>query len=105
LSRLDSIGLAGFSHDFGTLKGQTSDVSELLESTSHSPISLIETAIMLLSPTLPFLAALPTMRAQMRREYKNACGKLARGLLLQTMQSEGSAADQKSILGLLSWYM
>jgi hypothetical protein len=101
--RLDSIGLAGFSHDFGALKGQSSRVGELLESTSRSPVSFIEKAVILFQPSLPFLTAVPTMRAQMRREFKGACGKLARGLLVQTAQNEGSAADQKSILGLLSW--
>jgi hypothetical protein len=84
------------------LKGQTSRVGELLESTSRSPISVIEKVVMLLQPSLPFLLALPTMRSRIRREFNSACGKLARGIMLQTMQNEGPAVDQKSILGLLS---
>jgi hypothetical protein len=103
ICRLDSIGLAGFSHDFGSLRGQTSALGSLLDSTSRMPMSLLELAVILLEPTLPFLTEIPTPRSRLRHEIKTVCGELSRGLLTQTKRSEGTEVDPKSILGLLSW--
>ncbi|KAJ7031952.1 cytochrome P450 [Mycena alexandri] len=93
---LDAIGLAGFSHDFGTLSGQTSEVANAFDSIGSKP-SAFDRAIFLSSLILPILGRIPNGRGS----------NLAR--LTETMQALGETflanrsdlnAD-KSVMGLL----
>ncbi|KAJ7689401.1 cytochrome P450 [Mycena rosella] len=58
---LDTIGLAGFSHDFGALSGRTSAVATAFDSIGSKP-SILSTAIFMLSLISPVLGKIPTGR-------------------------------------------
>jgi hypothetical protein len=97
------MGLAGFSHDFGSLSGQRSLLRELFDAFATAPISLLSVVVILLAPAIPLLSRLPTQRAQLRDSYSAQSGVLARELLEKTTEAEGTIRkDDRSILGLLS---
>jgi hypothetical protein len=101
--RLDTIGLVGFSHDFGALTGQRSMLGELFDAIAIAPISLLGMVVMLLAPVIPALAFVPTPRATLLQRFNVQSGVLADALLAKTVQAEGTIQkDDRSILGLLS---
>jgi hypothetical protein len=103
MRRLDSIGLAGFSHDFGSLTGQRSLLRELFDAFASAPMTLLSTVVILLAPALPVLSRVPTKRAQLRDRFGVQSSMLARELLAKTAKAEGTIRkDDRSILGLLS---
>ncbi|KIL67056.1 hypothetical protein M378DRAFT_160034 [Amanita muscaria Koide BX008] len=94
---LDSIGIAGFGHDFRSLDGHESPVTEtldaLLEDTSFR-------VLILLGSFLPQLLNLPFKHAKILRRMKNAFSDIAK-ILLEKSRQETDAEKDKSILGLL----
>jgi hypothetical protein len=103
MHRLDSMGIAGFSHDFGSLNGQHSLLRELFDAFATSPISLASLVVMLLAPALPVLSRVPTQRARLRDRFSAQSGVLARELLAKTAEAEDTIQKgDRSILGLLS---
>jgi hypothetical protein len=103
IHRLDSMGLAGFSHDFGALGGQRSLLRELFDAFASAPLSLMSIVVLLLAPAVPALSRLPTQRAQLRNRFSGQSGVIARELLAKTAEGEGTIRkDDRSILGLLS---
>uniref|UniRef100_A0A0W0F839 Cytochrome p450 n=1 Tax=Moniliophthora roreri TaxID=221103 RepID=A0A0W0F839_MONRR len=95
---LDSIGIAGFSHDFGSLDGKSSAVVEAFESLGSTKPSAFGTIIFLLSFVFPFLNNLPTKRQRMLMALKKSMRDIADVLLERTRKS---GAEDKSIIGLL----
>ena len=79
---LDSVGAAGFSHAFGTLDGQHSDVAENFESFNtlppHNTLSLI---VPLVAPVIPILSRIPTARSKLARQLHDSIARVARSLL------------------------
>ena len=65
---LDSIGLAGFGHDFGSLQGRKSAVSEVFDAFGMTRPSYFEIATILLGSKIPFLGRIPSPRK--RLNYK-----------------------------------
>jgi hypothetical protein len=97
------MGLAGFSHDFGAVTGQRSLLSELFDAFASSPIDFVSAAVLMLSPSLPILASLPTERTKLRTRFSSQSVVIARELLMRATEVEGATKrDDKSILGLLS---
>jgi hypothetical protein len=95
--RLDSIGIAGFSHDFQSLDGVESSVVKVFKSfeRQNSPIPLT----FLLAPILPLLFKLPTRRKRLMDELRSSMSELANQLLEKTKRED---VEDKSIIGLLS---
>ncbi|KAI9456895.1 cytochrome P450 [Boletus coccyginus] len=56
---LDTIGLAGFSHDFGALDGKDTAVTEVFDTFGASPRSALNTGLFLLAQAFTFLSQLP----------------------------------------------
>ncbi|KAF8584899.1 cytochrome P450 [Ramaria rubella] len=84
---LDTIGIAGFSHDFGTLVGQQSKVARIFDSfTKLSPKkpSFASALVPLLTPVLPLLARLPSSRLRVVIELNDAMEKISYDLLART---------------------
>ncbi len=50
----DTIGTAGFGHEFGSLEGRQSDVKDVFESFGFSPPQGLSLILPLLAPVLPF---------------------------------------------------
>ncbi|KAK7014458.1 hypothetical protein VNI00_019352 [Paramarasmius palmivorus] len=99
---LDSIGIAGFSHDFGSLDGKPSAIVDAFESIGSSKPSPVGTVIFLLSFVFPFLNSLPTERSRMLMSLKRSMREIADVLLERSRQArEEGGAEDKSIIGLL----
>ncbi|KAJ7739978.1 cytochrome P450 [Mycena maculata] len=93
---LDTIGLAGFSHDFGALSGRTSTVAVAFDSIGLKP-SLFDTGIFLASLIIPVLADIPTGR----RVMLDQLGKTMRGLADKFLAADRDTTADKSVIGLL----
>jgi cytochrome P450 len=100
---LDSIGAAGFAHEFGATTGKTSRVGKAVGAFTDMEMSVPALLITLLQPVIPFITAIPTERTRGSTEIKDAMGTLAAGILQETKnaEAEGDKADEKSVLGLL----
>ncbi|EEB93191.1 hypothetical protein MPER_08190 [Moniliophthora perniciosa FA553] len=95
---IDSIGIAGFSHDFGSLDGKSSAVVTAFESLGSSKQSAIGAIKFLLSSVFPILNYIPTERSRMFRELRRSLVEIADVLIKRTRQA---GVDDKSIIGLL----
>ncbi|THH10066.1 hypothetical protein EW146_g8484 [Bondarzewia mesenterica] len=95
---LDSIGLAGFSHDFATLHGKRPLVATIFESFANAKISPSQTLLFVLAPVLPFIIRLPNQRSKQISTLNHGMGEIADEMLDRTRKvGEGD----KSIIGLL----
>ncbi|KAK7448083.1 hypothetical protein VKT23_013840 [Stygiomarasmius scandens] len=111
---LDSIGIAGFSHDFNSLAGQASSVSDLFDTFAGlkpppttlvskvlAPLSLI---IFLIGTVFPPVLSLPTERSKLMMKLKQDTAAIADILLEKTRKEKELGLDEKgdkSIIGLL----
>ena len=104
-SSLDAIGLAGFSHNFGSLEGRTSPVSTVLDGIGSSPRSKLNAGFFALSQVLPALVHYPTKRTMLIQELPQELSKIFMELLNRTKkEKEAGIADEnmdKSVIGLL----
>ncbi|KAH7925026.1 cytochrome P450 [Leucogyrophana mollusca] len=101
---LDTIGIAGFSHDFGTLDGKPCTVADIFESFGGMEFSSLAKLCFLLAPVFPCLAKLPTGPTLLTRKLSASMGEISEVLLAQTRQeAEGSTeqSKEKSLIGLL----
>ncbi|PFH47821.1 hypothetical protein AMATHDRAFT_66733 [Amanita thiersii Skay4041] len=105
---LDSVGIAGFGHDFGTLDGKRTPVMDAFNSFSEDvPNEGVLTKLtFLLGPLFPVLLNVPTPRGKLFKDLRIALTRIADGLLersrkeKQGLVTEEIQAD-KSIIGLL----
>ncbi|KAL0564414.1 hypothetical protein V5O48_017634 [Marasmius crinis-equi] len=97
---LDSIGIAGFSHDFGSLDGKTSGVAEAFETLGTVPPSKAGLFLFLLSFVFPRLLRVPTKRNLKLLELRKCMGEIADELLERSRKADAEGED-KSIIGLL----
>ncbi|KAF7308932.1 Cytochrome P450 [Mycena kentingensis (nom. inval.)] len=102
---LDSIGIAGFAHDFGTLDGKHSAVATAFDNLSFGSGSAINNMIFLLGLRLPFLAHLPSRRNRVARNLRLTMSKIADELLQKTRKEKQThITDEtmdRSVIGLL----
>ncbi|KAJ7124543.1 cytochrome P450 [Mycena epipterygia] len=102
---LDSIGLAGFSHDFRYLEGQQSPVTVAFETLQTTETSLLMNLLFILSFTFPVLLSVPTERMRLFWELRRSLNVIAQRLLANTRrEKEGGVAEEltdKSVIGLL----
>ncbi|KAJ7574646.1 cytochrome P450 [Mycena floridula] len=102
---LDSIGMGGFSHDFGTLDGKQPLIQQALESFDKSvgnpsvpPITFIMGGI------LPFLLKLPIGRTNLVRRLKDNLNDVGTDLVERVRKErkiEGPQSGDKSVIGAL----
>ncbi|KAF8436030.1 cytochrome P450 [Boletus edulis BED1] len=103
---LDTIGLAGFSHNFGALDGKHASVTEIFDSfTLSTPASAINIGVGLLADVFPSLIRLPTRRQRLLRKLNDAMEEISNVLLARTKQDMDagivSDKEEKSVIGLL----
>ena len=101
---LDTIGIAGFDHNFGTLEGQESDVAALFDSFGAVPTAGISILITLLSPVLPYLWDLPTKRKKLTQKFYDGMHSISETLLARSRKEKeaGEAGTaSRSIIGTL----
>ena len=105
--RLDTIGLAGFSHNFGALRGKHAHVTEVFDTFGASPRSMaLDTGLLLLAQVFPFLADIPTSRTRMIQKLNVAMEEISNVLLSRTRKEMEMGVvggrEERSIIGLLS---
>lgn len=101
--RLDSIGTAGFGHDFGATMGKTSGVGKAFDAFIDLGMSLASLVAFLVHPVLPIVSAIPSERTRRANEVREECGAVAMLLLQETKKVESAdnrTVDRMSILGL-----
>ncbi|KAF7331039.1 Cytochrome P450 [Mycena venus] len=102
---LDSIGIAGFSHDFRYLEGQTSPVTAAFESLGVSEMGLFTKLIFMLSFAFPFMLSVPTPRMRLFWELRRSLNVIAERLLANTRREKEDGVTEeftdKSVIGLL----
>ncbi|KAJ7140044.1 cytochrome P450 [Mycena crocata] len=96
--RLDTIGLAGFSHDFDTLSGQPSVVATAFDSLG-SKMSRLEKATFLLSLIFPVFDRIPSYRGSMMKRLGKTMRECADTFLSNTAGRD--IKTDKSVIGLL----
>ncbi|KAJ7499846.1 cytochrome P450 [Mycena latifolia] len=105
LVALDSIGIAGFSHDFRSLDGEYSAVAEAFDSLSFEGTGVLSNLVFILGVQFPFLANLPTARNRIMKNLGRTMSDIADDLLEKTRREKRShvtdeTAD-RSVIGLL----
>jgi hypothetical protein len=99
---LDSIGIAGFSHEFASLDGKPCEVADAFENLGNARPSPLENILFLLGMFLPWVRAwIPTERGKKLADLKTSLRKVANKLLERSREG-GVTGDEKSIIGLLS---
>jgi len=102
---LDSIGIAGFSHDFGCLSGAQSDIATTLDEFGVLSPSALSFLIVLLTPIFPFLSWVPTDRKKLLDKLQQAMHNVADALLNRTRGEKVTGVlnvSERSIIGQLS---
>lgn len=102
--RLDSIGIGGFGHDFGLLKGNKSSIADAFSAFDVIKPSVASIFAFLLAPALPFLLKIPSKRSTMFQAIKNSIEDIADSLLewARTEKAANEDNTDKSIIGTLS---
>ncbi|KAG2344474.1 cytochrome P450 [Suillus weaverae] len=103
---LDTIGIAGFSHDFGSLDGKHASVTEVFDSFGSSPqASALHRVFFLLGSAFPIIAKIPTKRTKLSKKLNVTMGEISNDLLLRSRREKDvnvkEAEEEKSIIGLL----
>ncbi|KAF8209168.1 cytochrome P450 [Mycena galopus ATCC 62051] len=105
LVALDSIGIAGFSHDFRTLDGEYSSVAAAFESLSFEGQSLFSVLIFMLGTRFPILVHVPAERNRIIGRLRREMNVIGLDLLKKTRNDiKTHASDEtadKSVIGLL----
>ncbi|KAJ7867798.1 cytochrome P450 [Mycena leptocephala] len=94
---LDTIGLAGFSHDFGTLTGNTSRIASIFDAFG-SKESLLDIAVFLFSMVVPIVDTLPTTRNSLLSQLTKSMQDLGNKFLDNTRDEN----TDKSVIGQLT---
>ncbi|ESK90780.1 cytochrome p450 [Moniliophthora roreri MCA 2997] len=95
---IDSVGIAGFSHDFGALDGKHPAVVAAFESLGSATPSSFSTIVFLLSLVFPILTNIPRERTRLFAQLTKSMTEIADVLLERTRKA---GAEEKSIIGLL----
>jgi hypothetical protein len=103
---LDSIGIAGFSHDFRALYGERSAVGDTFTSMVGFKPSKFSFLLPVLGVILPFLMMLPTNRSKMQWKMQLAMGEIGDQLLERTREESatGEKGKDRSMIGTLGAY-
>ena len=104
-TRLDSIGIGGFSHDFGTLSGKSSPVAAAIDSMASIKPSFIITLSFLLGTIFPGLSMrIPNKHMRALGSVGRETREIASELLDKATKEKaevGAGEVDKSIFGAL----
>ncbi|PPQ76663.1 hypothetical protein CVT26_013956 [Gymnopilus dilepis] len=101
---LDSIGIAGFGHDFQSLDGQSSTVVDVFDSFASASDSLVGRILFLLSPVFPWLQHFPTRQNRLIKKMRATMERIGDEVLARNkaeFDGKPIAPEDKSIIGLL----
>ncbi|KIO07172.1 hypothetical protein M404DRAFT_998564 [Pisolithus tinctorius Marx 270] len=99
---LDTIGLAGFSHDFGSLDGKTTRVVEVFDTFAGSTMNF---PLILLAQVFHLLLYVPTARGDLFGDMSQTLADISRKFLERSKEEKEAGIvdgkDDKSIIGVL----
>ena len=102
---LDSIGVAGFGHDFGALQGKKTEIIEVFDAFANLGTDYFFIIIFLLGSKLPFLNRIPTARSNLFTRLGASLRDVSGELLSKSRaekESGGLTAEMsQSIIGTL----
>ena len=93
---LDSIGIAAFGHDFGSLDGKVAEVTQIIDEFSSTRPGMLEKLVPLLQPVFPFLDIIPTRRSRLTYQLNRALGRIADNIIRQSRNSGNP--NEKSVM-------
>jgi len=91
----DTIGAAGFGHDFGSLDGRQSDVKDMFEAFGVSPPRGLALILPLLSPVLPLLQKIPDERKRLTRHLHDSMAAISEVLLQRSRKEKETGAMER----------
>jgi hypothetical protein len=101
------LGIAGFSHDFGTIQGKHSIIAEVLDTFGGVNFSFVDIFKLVLGLAFPFLTHIPTRRKNLQMKFRYKAEEISRGLLERTKkEKEGNVENKRdrSVIELLSMF-
>ena len=104
-TRLDSIGIGGFSHDFGSLKGQAPPILAAFESLGSVKPSFAIMLSFVVGMIFPGLSTkIPNQRTRIMKSFGNGVRDIASELLDKATKEKaevGAGEVDKSVIGAL----
>ncbi|KLO13810.1 cytochrome P450 [Schizopora paradoxa] len=100
----DTIGVAGFGHEFGSLEGRQSDVKDMFEVFGSSPPKGLSVILPLLGPVLPLLQMIPNERERINKRLNRTLAAIS-SVLLQRSRKDKEMGDSdfgRTIMGTLA---
>jgi len=98
------VGIGGFSHDFRTLRGECSTITEIFECFGKLKPTVLQILLLVLSTAFPVLTHLRPSKSLVRK-FKLAAEEISMELLQKTRKEKEGIVEGKedhSIIGLLS---
>jgi hypothetical protein len=105
--RLDSIGIAGFSHDFGALRGKGSAIADVFNSFGLLKFTFFQLLVFGLGGVFPILAYIPSPRRLLEKKFSLTAEGISRELLEKTRKEKEGTVEGKgdySVMGRLSMF-
>ncbi|KAG1885876.1 cytochrome P450 [Suillus fuscotomentosus] len=103
---LDTVGIAGFSHDFGALDGKPASVTEVFDTFgSNQKASAVNEVFILLASVFPIILKIPSKRQNLFKKLSVTMGQISNELLIRSRREKdvsiGEGGQENSIIGLL----
>ncbi|KAG1729371.1 cytochrome P450 [Suillus lakei] len=103
---LDTVGIAGFSHDFGSLDGKHASVTEVFDTFGNNQqASAVNQVLLLLASAFPIITKIPTKRSNLTKKLGVTMGEISNDLLIRSRREKDAnmneGDEEKSIIGLL----
>jgi hypothetical protein len=99
--RLDTIGLAGFSHDFGALDSKPSAVATAFADFADAGMGLGDAVVFFVQFLFPQIISLPTPRQRAINNLHEASGQIAKEMIRKVQMDEREKGE-RSVMGLMS---
>ncbi|KAG1889104.1 cytochrome P450 [Suillus fuscotomentosus] len=103
---LDTVGIAGFSHDFGSLDGKRASVTEVFDTFGSNKPSAANEIFVLLASVFPIILKIPTERRNLLKKLSITMGQISNELLIRSRREKGvnigGRGQENSVIGLLS---
>ncbi|KAG1785654.1 cytochrome P450 [Suillus plorans] len=102
---LDTVGIAGFSHDFGSLDGKRVSVAEAFDTIGSNQPSAVDKAVFLLASVFPIILKIPNKRQNMFTQLGITMEQISNELLIRSRREKDAdisqVGEENSLIGLL----
>ncbi|KAK2465829.1 hypothetical protein APHAL10511_001470 [Amanita phalloides] len=100
---LDSIGIAGFGHDFGSIDGQMSPVIEAFNAFGEADQGFAPHLMFILGAIFPQVLNIPIQRIRLFKKWNEVTSKIGEELFINSRREKQGSSNMKdrSIIGLL----